>query len=591
MPCPHGPPARLRAATLVVGLVAIIASPAVTGASESEFRDQLDSRLERGSLTADEALLHRYQRVFAPGDLPAELRTAAAEPVKSATGLEREYRDRRGSLALDVARLIEGYRQADASVAVSVHLTPHFRFEYASSGRDAVPSDDVAPANGIPDVVDWAAEAGEIAWTRYFHDAGFTVPATVGGRVGVTFREMEAFGYTFLDDGVPAIVLHRDFVDFPENSDPAGSRRGAVKVTIAHELKHTSQHAASGWTEGGWLEADATWAEDFVFDEVDDYIRFLSSGSPISHPDDWLPASYEDCLWPQLIAQTEGTAALRAFFERRAVHPEEEVLETYDRVLRAGGSSLPEAVSTLALWCHLTGAQAAGRPEGFRDAELFPTSAPTAMLTDPKETIARSLSALGGHRVLVTPLGRSGHPRVEFVGEGRTQWSVRAVGLDHHGHRRVETIPLSSSAVATHEMEIEWENTVRLDVLVTRLDVGSGTASYTLNVDDQAAVSVEVGGGREDGSFRLEPSRPNPFRDATTIAFELPEAGDVRLAIFDVRGRLVRRLIDGASREAGLHEVRWTGLDEGGRPTAPGVYYFRLEAGSLSSTQRMLRLR
>jgi hypothetical protein len=245
--------------------------------------------------------------------------------------------------------------------------------------------------------------------------------------------------------------------------------------------------------------------------------------------------------------------------------------------------------STLAVWSHLAGANATGRPEGFRDAERFPTPSPSDMLTDPTQTVARSLSSLGSHQVLVTRVDRSGHPRVEFVGEGRSGWSVRIVSLDTEGHRRIETVPLSSSAVASHEMTIEWEDTVRLDVVVTRLDLASGTSSYTLNVDDEAAVNaLELGG---EGHFRLEPSRPNPFRDATSIVFELPVAGEVRLAIYDVRGRLVRRLVDGAERAAGTHEVRWRGLDEGGRPTAPGVYYYRLEAGSLSSTQRMLRLR
>ena len=79
-------------------------------------------------------------------------------------------------------------------------------------------------------------------------------------------------------------------------AEPSGS--GAAKVTIAHELKHASQFTSSAWTEeAGWLEADATWAEDFVFDETDDYLRYLPYGSPVSHPDGWLPVSYEDCLW------------------------------------------------------------------------------------------------------------------------------------------------------------------------------------------------------------------------------------------------------------------------------------------------------
>ncbi len=76
----------------------------------------------------------------------------------------------------------------------------------------------------------------------------------------------------------------------------------------------------------------------------------------------------------------------------------------------------------------------------------------------------------------------------------------------------------------------------------------------------------------------LGPNFPNPFNPATTLKYGLPVAGHVRLRVFDVRGRLVRLLLD-ADHPAGSYQAVWRGLDQAGRPVPAGTYLARLEAG------------
>jgi flagellar hook assembly protein FlgD len=90
-------------------------------------------------------------------------------------------------------------------------------------------------------------------------------------------------------------------------------------------------------------------------------------------------------------------------------------------------------------------------------------------------------------------------------------------------------------------------------------------------------------------------SYPNPFNPATTIRFQLATAARVELTVFDVRGAIVSRLLQG-ERSAGQHAVIWDGLDDSGRPAASGVYLARLrvrERGGWrqSFTQRMTLIR
>lgn len=87
-------------------------------------------------------------------------------------------------------------------------------------------------------------------------------------------------------------------------------------------------------------------------------------------------------------------------------------------------------------------------------------------------------------------------------------------------------------------------------------------------------------------ALKLYPCQPNPFNPRTTIKYDLPESGPVRLSVFDVAGRLVRTLVD-VSVPQGSHEAVWDGRDASGREVGSGSYLARLEFGERMETVRM----
>ncbi len=91
-------------------------------------------------------------------------------------------------------------------------------------------------------------------------------------------------------------------------------------------------------------------------------------------------------------------------------------------------------------------------------------------------------------------------------------------------------------------------------------------------------------------AIALEQNYPNPFNPQTTIAFALPRAQDVRLSVFDVQGRLVRTLIDGARAE-GRHTVIWDGATDGGGRAASGTYVYRLVTDQRLESRSMVLLK
>ena len=88
----------------------------------------------------------------------------------------------------------------------------------------------------------------------------------------------------------------------------------------------------------------------------------------------------------------------------------------------------------------------------------------------------------------------------------------------------------------------------------------------------------------------LEPNRPNPFNPQTILLFRVSVETRVRLAVYDIRGRLVREIADRVF-PAGASSVVWDGRNEGGRPVASGVYLTRFEAAGQVHTRKMLLIR
>ena len=91
-------------------------------------------------------------------------------------------------------------------------------------------------------------------------------------------------------------------------------------------------------------------------------------------------------------------------------------------------------------------------------------------------------------------------------------------------------------------------------------------------------------------AYELYQNYPNPFNPTTTIAFDLPASGEVRLEVFNLLGQRVKELSSGRMN-AGSHNVEWDGCNDAGQGVASGVYFYRLSVDGLSSTRKMVLLR
>jgi hypothetical protein len=90
--------------------------------------------------------------------------------------------------------------------------------------------------------------------------------------------------------------------------------------------------------------------------------------------------------------------------------------------------------------------------------------------------------------------------------------------------------------------------------------------------------------------YSLSQNYPNPFNPTTTFDFTLEAAGPVNMAVYDLAGHKVRTLVD-VSMSPGTHSVTWDGRDDAGIQMSAGVYFYRLTAGTITLTKKMMLMK
>jgi hypothetical protein len=91
-------------------------------------------------------------------------------------------------------------------------------------------------------------------------------------------------------------------------------------------------------------------------------------------------------------------------------------------------------------------------------------------------------------------------------------------------------------------------------------------------------------------TFKLLQNYPNPFNPSTTIEYQIPEDGHVRISIFDINGKKIRQLQDG-QQSSGTYKVKWRGKNSDGIPVSSGFYIYTIQFEKEVLSKRMIFLK
>jgi len=141
----------------------------------------------------------------------------------------------------------------------------------------------------------------------------------------------------------------------------------------------------------------------------------------------------------------------------------------------------------------------------------------------------------------------------------------------------------------------EWEPLHPSYGFAVRPILVAGTPGIALKSKGKASGTMEQPGtapvqpAAVSYSTTIHPASPNPFNPQTTLKYSVRDASQVDLAVFNVRGELVKRLVS-ERKGPGEYTVVWDGSDRSGAAMSSGVYFARFVAGEVAMTQRLVLL-
>ena len=88
----------------------------------------------------------------------------------------------------------------------------------------------------------------------------------------------------------------------------------------------------------------------------------------------------------------------------------------------------------------------------------------------------------------------------------------------------------------------------------------------------------------------LKGNYPNPFNPVTNIGYSIKEAGNVTLEVYNLRGQLVKILVN-ETKETGDHTTTWNGTDNTNKTVSSGVYLYKMKSSNYTSNKKMILLK
>ncbi len=196
-----------------------------------------------------------------------------------------------------------------------------------------------------------------------------------------------------------------------------------------------------------------------------------------------------------------------------------------------------------------------------------------------------SPEAEGAYSIAGRVLSRDGNQALDHVfvyAHGRSGASGFAVS-DENGNYQISGIPAGHYrifAVRPGFWQEASDSTSEGDSLDVSVGSGESAGDATITMAEVGFTAVnEAAGAGLPATYLLHQNYPNPFNPETQIAYELPKSGLVTVNIYNLLGQKVRTLLN-KNQAAGVHMVRWAGMNDAGGQVASGVYLVQIQVRS-----------
>jgi len=143
---------------------------------------------------------------------------------------------------------------------------------------------------------------------------------------------------------------------------------------------------------------------------------------------------------------------------------------------------------------------------------------------------------------------------------------------------------------ATYQTEYEYIDSIALSGFTYDYRLGDVDYNTAMFYHNDLTIRIEVNYTTIPDNFSLQPAYPNPFNPITTISYSIPVTSRIELYIYDIKGDLVRKLVNNVENP-GFKQVVWKGRNEYGKNVHNGVYIYSLQAGDYHESKKILLIR
>lgn len=332
--------------------------------------------------------------------------------------------------------------------------------------------------------------------------------------------------------------------------------------------------------------------EDEVYDAIDDnhaYVFGYMNAPQLRISTCNGSREYGGFLWPTMIKEKWSHDVVRQIYHHTASGAP--IFDCFDSAFAPFAADFTSTLAEWGVWNFYT----ATRDDGSRYREggaytpamaydqqfsTYPQMAKHPSAAKRPEATGQSVM-----RFVRNPLSADRKLSITFDGPSCTAQVVMIV--KEMGHLVFHESRMSLDAAGNGMIEITNWNTMEYGHLLVQMSSACpGAQDYVVDAVTTVATAVEgsPGHGR---TVRLDQNEPNPFGPETRIRYALDRDAPVRMAVFDAAGRQVRTLVQ-TSQVAGEHQVLWDGRDDAAVRVAPGVYFYRLQAGSQAEVRKMV---
>ena len=538
---------KIYVSALVLAAVSAIGLNSFAAVSRSQSvaaLEAISADYSLGLISLDDKVLLEVMAIRSPDKLP----------VKYQLDLDRQLSPgelRGATMKLVEIKIIWNELEAATQQALSAALarptasfsydspSGFFKLHYDTSGTNAVSAEDTN-SDGIPDYVERCAAYCDSSYAKHILLGYLAAPSdgSLGGdsRYDIYFENSGFYGYAVPEgDGGEAwndrysyIVLNNNFVGFPANNDPEGQVAGAAKATAAHEYHHAVQFAYDISEPIWFMEFDATYMEDIVFDLTDDNYNYLPifMNSPEISLMENSNHFYSCFIWGLYLAQKFDTSLMTAIWEGARFDGIFNTLS--DTLLSRYGWTQDSAFADFVTWNYVT----AVRNDNLHHEEggeypLIDIGNAHSFYPVPNQSTLNNPEGYGSEYVQFFPNGNVGKLTIEFDGSNSRDWAVyivKSITVNDHVIEKLQVDAIKQTAGTIVYNFENYHSVALIGINISEFSPGT-TFSYSAAIAIQRDVATSIVNpdtviySGDDKPYLFQVFNPAAFDDLYQISY------------------------------------------------------------------------